>query len=102
VSIFIPVPISFFIYMMAAGDNFFGLGGGGGSWVPKRENSHSVGLQFLPTVPLHAMVFGHRVNFILHLLLERRYKLCVLPVDAVPDPEVFTTPSGTGSLSTPM
>jgi len=56
-----------------------------------------------PLIPSRrALVLGHRVNFIFYLLHERRYKLCVQPVGAVPDPEVFTTPSGTGSLSTPM
>jgi hypothetical protein len=56
-----------------------------------------------PLIPSHlALVLGHRVNFIFHLQHERRYKLCVQPVGAVPDPEVFTTPSGTGSLSTPV
>ena len=86
---------------MGTGDDFR-QGGGVETRISKREDYHSVGLLFLPNVSRCAVVLGHRINFVFNLLHESRYKLCVRPVGAVPDPEVFTTPSGTGSLSTPM
>jgi hypothetical protein len=83
---------------MGAGDDF---AEGWGGW-DKDSKARRLPLLGSLIPSRRALVLGHRVNSIFYLLHERRCKLCVQPVGAVPDPEVFTTPSGTGSLSTPM